>query len=74
MANDIDAIPEEVMDKQCENKLSEELDEAVLREVAAQLRRIGDALNEEHAVKKLPSLPAMFGGNGLLSFITNMKL
>jgi len=75
-ANDIDSFPEEVMDKQFEEEMPEDIDEATLREVAAQLRRIGDELNEVYAVKQLQgqNAPSMFGARRFLSLLTNMKL
>lgn len=79
MANDLETIPEESVDKPCDGNMKKDLDEenineATLHDVAAQLRRIGDELNEEYAIKKLPSLSALFGGRRLVSLLSAIKL
>lgn len=74
MAKDFDTVPEEVSRKECDDEASREPDEATLKEVAAQLRKIGDELNKDHAIRALPSLSQMFGGGRILSIFSTVKL
>lgn len=51
-----------------------EISEAVLREVAARLRKIGDEINEECTKKALPVAIAWLGAGNLLTFLRAIRI